>query len=322
MGIPELVKHAGGFTKNSYKLSVEVARRTVVNDSVYTRKIMKMSLKELLDGTTSFTLQDGDRVYVREVVNSREYASIVLEGEFTFPGRYEFMPGEKLSSVIRRAGGFTRHAYLRGAVFLRQSVKQQQLHHAEEVGRRLESQLQARLEQTTQENERAGILQAMNRREKLLAEIARAPYLGRVVVQIDRPLKFAGTDWDMELENGDVLRVGPHLSTVSVLGEVYSPTTLILTGKTNKVGKVLSKAGGVNGYGDYKETFYVAPDGTISTPHSMPWYASFRRKTVETGGTIIVPLKPPAKDYLEVWAEATQILYQIAISVGVARTLF
>jgi hypothetical protein len=54
----------------------------------------------------------------------------------------------------------------------------------------------------------------------------------------------------------------------------------------------------------------------------MPWYASFRRKTVETGGTIIVPLKPPAKDYLEVWAEATQILYQIAISVGVARTLF
>jgi polysaccharide export outer membrane protein len=322
MGIPELVKHAAGFTKNSFKLSVEVARRTVVKDSIFTRQILKLNLKALLEGSETFALQDGDRVYIREVVNSREYASIVLQGEFTFPGRYEFMPGEKLSNVIRRAGGFTKEAYLRGAVFLREGVKQQQLRHAEEVGRRLEGQLQARLEQTTQENERTGILAAMNRREKLLAEIASAPYLGRVVVQVDRNLKFAGTDWDLELENEDTLKVGPHVGTVSALGEVYSPTTLILTRKTNQIGEVLAKAGGVNGYGDYDETFYVAPDGSISTPHSVPWYLSFKCKEVEAGGTIIVPLKPPAKDYLEVWAEATQILYQIAISVGVAKTLF
>jgi polysaccharide export outer membrane protein len=322
MGIPELAKLAGGFTKNSYKLSLEVTRRTVVKDSVLVRTIQKMNLKELLDGTASFELQDGDRMYVREVINSREYTSIVLLGEFNFPGRYEFMPGEKLSSVIQRAGGFTRQAYLRGAVFLRESVKQQQLLHAEEVGRRLEGQLQARLQQATDEAERNGLMVALQRRGQLLAEIQRAPYLGRVVVKIDSKLKFAGTDWDVELENGDVLRVGSNVSTVSVLGEVSSPTTLIHTRKTNQVGEVLSQAGGVNIYGDYNETFYVAPDGVISTPRSMPWYASFKCKAVEPGGTIIVPLKPPSKDYLEIWAKATQILYQLAITVGVANTLF
>jgi polysaccharide export outer membrane protein len=322
MGLPELIKAAGGFTKNSFKLTVEVARRTVIQDSVFVRQVLKVGLKDLLDGKANFVLQDGDRMYIREVVNSREYTSIILEGEFNFPGRYEFMPGEKLSSVIQRAGGFTKQAYLRGAVFLRESVKAQQLSHAEEIGRRLESQLQARLQQAKEENERAGILVALQRRQQLLGEIQRAPYLGRVVVQVDRKMKFANTDWDLELENGDVLKIGPNVSTVSVLGEVSSPTTLIYTSKTRRVGQILSKAGGVNTYGDYKETFYVAPDGSISTPRSTPWYSSFKCKNVEPGGTVIVPLKPPSKDYLEVWAKATQILYQLAISVGVASTLF
>jgi protein involved in polysaccharide export with SLBB domain len=322
MGIPELVKLAGGFTRNSYKLTVEVTRRTIVKDSVMIRNIEKMSLRDLLDRKTKFELQDGDRMYIREVVNSREYTSIILEGEFNFPGRYEFMPGEKLSSVIKRAGGFSKQAYLRGSVFLRLSVKEQQLRHAEEIGRRLEGQLQARLQQAKDESERAGLLAALQRRQQLLGEIQRAPYLGRVVVKIDPKLKFAGTDWDMELEDGDILQVGAKVSTVSVLGEVSSPTTLIYTGKTNQIGEVLSKAGGVTTYGDYNETFYVAPDGTISTPRSTPWYSSFKCKGLEPGGTVIVPLKPPTKDYLEVWAKATQILYQLAISVGVVKTLF
>jgi polysaccharide export outer membrane protein len=322
LGIPELVKMAGGFTKNSFKLTLEVTRRTIVNDSVLVRNIKKMNLKELLDGTASFDLQDGDRMYIREVVNSREFTSIVLQGEFNFPGRYEFTPGEKLSSVIQRAGGFSKQAYLRGAVFLRLSVKEQQLRHAEEVGRRLEGQLQARLQQAKDESERAGLMAALQRRQQLLGEIQRAPYLGRVVIKVDSRMKFKDTDWDMELENGDVLFVGPKVSTVSVLGEVSSPTTLIHTRKTNQVGEVLAKAGGVNTYGDYSQTFYVAPDGVISTPGSTPWYSSFKCKAVEPGGTVIVPLKPPTVDYLEVWAKATQILYQLAISVGVAATLF
>lgn len=321
MGIPELVNLAGGLTKNGFTLNVEVSRRKVVGDSIMTREVVKLNLKDILEGRATFALQDGDGIYVREVINSREYSSIVLRGEFNFPGRYEIATGEKLSSVIRRAGGFTPEAYLRGAIFLRESVKQQQLRHAEEVGRRLEGQLQARLQQATQETERQGIMLAMNRRRQMLDEIARAPYLGRVVVQVDSKMKFEDTDWDLELENGDNLWVGSRVSTVSVLGEVSSPTTVIHTRKTNQVGEVLAKAGGINAYGDYNETFYISPDGSISTPRTTPWYSSFKCKKVEPGGTVIVPLKPPTKDYLEVWAKSTQILYQIAISVGVVATL-
>jgi protein involved in polysaccharide export with SLBB domain len=322
MGLPELINMGGGLSKNGYRLGVEVSRRKVVSDSILRREVIKLNLKDLLEGRATFTLQDGDAVYVREVINAHEQMSVILRGEFNFPGRYEIQPGERLSAVVRRAGGFTKEAYLRGAVFLRVSVKEQQLRHAEEVGRRLNGQLQARLQMTTLETEKAGIELAMARGQQLVGDIRSAPYLGRVVISLDRKLKFADTDWDLELENGDELTIGPTVSTVSVLGEVSSPTTLIHTRKTNQVGEVLAKAGGINAYGDYKETFYIAPDGAISTPRSTPWYSSFKCKEVEPGGTVIVPIRPPAKDYLEVWAKSTQILYQLAISVGVVATLF
>src|SRR5690606_19489179 len=131
-----------------------------------------------------------DAVYVREVVNAREFTTVKLQGEFNFPGSYEFTTGEKLSSVIRRAGGFTDQAYLRGLVFIRQSVKEQQLQHAEEIGRRLEDQLQTRLQQTTESNEQARIRYALERRQTLLEAIRKGPYLGRVVVKVDRDFRF------------------------------------------------------------------------------------------------------------------------------------
>ncbi|HEX2612109.1 MAG TPA: SLBB domain-containing protein [Fibrobacteria bacterium] len=322
MGIPELLKLAGGMTKNSYRLGVEVARRTIVGDSVLTRKIMKLNLKAILDGSETFRLEDGDVVYVREVINSRAFSSVAMTGEFNFPGSYEITPGERLSSVLRRAGGFSNQAYLRGAVFLRKRVREQQILHAEEIGRRVESQMQARLMQTTQEKERAGLTVALERSGQLVDQIKRAPNLGRVVIRVDSKMKFAGTEWDLELENGDSLWVGPRVGTVSVLGEVSSPTTVIYTRKTNQVGELLARAGGVAMYGDYKATFYVGPDGTVTTPHTVPWYSSFKCMKVEPGGTIIVPMKPPAKDYLEIWAQSSQILYNLAVSVGVAATLF
>jgi len=325
MGIPELINLAGGLTKNSFTLNIEVARSNLTRDSVRTREIIKMNLQDLLDGKTSFQLQDGDGVYIREVVDSRKLTSITLYGEFNFPGRYEFAAGEKLSSVIQRAGGFTPNAYLRGAVFVRQSVKSQQLQGAGDVGRRVQQELETRLQQTTDDKERAVIQADLVRQKQLLEEIAQAPNLGRVVIKLDRDLKFAGTDGDITLEDGDNISVGAISSTVSILGEVYSPTTVIYTKKTNTIAKCLAKAGGVNNYGDYSNAFYISPDGSISTPQTMGWFQSFSGLEVEPGGSIIVPTKPPPpppNETLDDWVKLTQILYQTAIAVGVARVLF
>jgi polysaccharide export outer membrane protein len=321
MGIPELITAAGGLNQNSFKLSAEIVRRQVEKDSVLIRTIKIVNFREILEGREPFELQDGDALYIRNVVRSGEYTAVTLRGQFAFPGTYEFTPGEKLSSVIRRAGGFTGTAYLRGLAFVRQSVREQQLKHAEEIGRRLEDQLQARLQQTTTETDRVLIQSALERRQSLLGEIRNAPYLGRVLIKLDRDFKFENSEYDVTLEHGDQLIVGAYPNTVSILGEVISPVTVIYTRSTNSVGELLEKAGGVSENGDYGNAFYISPDGSVKSPQTTSWYRSFKGLAIEPGGTVVVPPKPPARDYLELIAKSTQILFQMAVTAGVIVAL-
>ncbi len=103
------------------------------------------------------------------------------------------------------------------------------------------------------------------------------------------------------------------------MGEVYSPTNVIVARKTNSISECLNIAGGVNEYGDENNIFYLKPDGSVLTPRNSSF---FGWRSVEPGGIIVVPPKGPKKDYLDGLAKITQIIYQIAISVGVAKTVF
>jgi polysaccharide biosynthesis/export protein len=319
MGIPELISQSDGFAKNTYKLKVEVVRKVIEKDSVVRREIHRLNLREIIDGTQTFVLQDGDAVYIREVVDNQGKIVVTLGGEFNFPGRYEVGDEEKLSAVIRRAGGFTRNAYTRGAIFIRESIKQRQIRNLEEIDRRLNDQIGNMLAQTTSEKDRASIQQAKISRTSMLEDIKRSPNLGRVVVNVDSDLAFTGSDDDLTLENGDDIRVGRFPNIISIMGEVFSPTNVVFGSENNSIGECLDKAGGVTEYGDAGNIYYIRPDGAIITPKNTSF---FRWKSVEPGGTIVVPPKAPKKDYLESLAKITQIIYQIAISVGVAKTLF
>jgi polysaccharide export outer membrane protein len=244
---------------------------------------------------------------------------VTLVGEFNFPGRYEVEKGERLSNVLRRAGGFSKSAYLRGAVFIRQRVKEQQLQVIEDVSRRLEEQSRNLLSQTSSEKDRETIIAAIEQRKVLLADVKNAPNLGRVVIRLDDVLKKGGSDDDITLENGDYLAVGSFPNIISIMGEVFNPTNVIYGKSNNSVGECLDKAGGVTEYGDAGNVYYVQPDGAVITPKNTSF---FRWHSVEAGGTLVVPPKAPKKDYLDALSKITQIIYQIAISVGVAKTVF
>lgn len=319
MGVPELLSQANGITRATYKTTVEVVRKTIERDSVVKRQIYRLSLPDLLSGREKFALQDGDAVYVRELAEYKGNIVVTLSGEFNFPGQYEVAKGEKLSSVILRAGGFTGTAYLRGAVFTRKRVREQQLQTIEEVNSRLEQQTQNLLAQTTNEKDRANILVSIEQQRLLLSKAREARYLGRVVVTLDRELDFAGGEDDIALESGDELRIDPSPSTVTILGEVFTPTSVIFGSRSNTVSECVAVAGGITEYGDEDNIYYVKPDGSVLTPKNTSF---FGMRGVEAGGAIIVPPKGPKRDYLDALAKITQIVYQIAISVGVAQTLF
>ena len=198
-------------------------------------------------------------------------------------------------------------------------MKKVQIQHVEEISRRLQDQVSNMMARTTDAKERDALQVSAARRQQMVEEIKKAPFLGRVVLKLDPGYKFTGTDWDIGLEDGDSLLVGQQPNVISIMGEVFSPTNVVFNREASTVGKCLSYAGGVTEYGDEGNVFYIQPDGSVITPKTT-WF--FRSTDVEPGGSIIVPPKAPKKDYLDALTKITQIIYQVAISVGVAKTLF
>ncbi|RME84344.1 MAG: hypothetical protein D6771_04640, partial [Zetaproteobacteria bacterium] len=121
MRVSDLIVAAGSLTERAYKKSAELTRYQVINGEkrVVARKDINLEKALMHDPEHDLALAPYDRLIVRRIENWRAAEVVHLKGEFRFPGDYPIEEGERLSSVIARAGGFTDEAYLPAAVFLR-----------------------------------------------------------------------------------------------------------------------------------------------------------------------------------------------------------
>ena len=69
----------------------------------------------------------------------RDAESVTIEGQVAFPGNYGFTEGERLSSILRRAGGFRDTAYPAGAILVREQVRELEQKSREELIRQIET---------------------------------------------------------------------------------------------------------------------------------------------------------------------------------------
>ena len=128
MSVNDLITISGGFEASAYSQSVEISRVSLQDPNAARTLIVVTDLN--LESQTR--LEPYDVAEFRIIPGYRETESILLEGEFVFPGTYVFEKGEMLSSVIERAGGFTDSAFVDGSVFLRASLRQRE---QEEISR-------------------------------------------------------------------------------------------------------------------------------------------------------------------------------------------
>ncbi|MDX8410911.1 MAG: SLBB domain-containing protein, partial [Mariprofundaceae bacterium] len=118
MHISDLIFAAGNVTEKAYLKQAEITRYDVVDGERRVSKHMQLDLEDALanDGDGNMLLMPYDVLAVRQLSNWRSVEQVKLEGEITYPGSYPVEEGEKLSSVLRRAGGYTNKAYLPAAV--------------------------------------------------------------------------------------------------------------------------------------------------------------------------------------------------------------
>lgn len=321
--IKELITFGGGLKYYAYTDDAELTRITVTQNGPVTTKI-HVDIKKALDGdpANNIELQQDDYLFVRNVPEWDLYKTVSISGEVRFPGTYTVKKGETLSSMIERAGGFTDKAYLKGAVFTRESVRALQQKQLDEAITRLEHQMlseSVQALQTAVSPEEAALQKAAaEQRRALIGKMKAAKAAGRLSIKLSELNAFRGSPSDLALENGDTLHVPGTPAQVQIIGAVYNQTAMVYN-KDLTASNYLQKAGGLTSGADEGELYVLKVDGTAVSKREGGGFMSAR---LDPGDTIVVPEKLEKIAWLREIKDLTQILYQIAVTAGVLIVVF
>jgi protein involved in polysaccharide export with SLBB domain len=291
------VHSAGGFLRSANATSGDLNHYpSTATDSVNAIKSQKIDLGAALSGESAANalLRDGDVLTVPQQMGWKDIgATVGISGEVAGPGIYGFQPGERLSSLLRRAGGLLPSAYSQAAVLERASVRDRQQQSRQELIQRLEQESVAvKTSLTSTGTEEAALQQsAMQQKERVLQALRNAPVSGRLVVHLRPGQKdFVGSSDDVELRAGDTLQIPKQPGFVLVIGQVFNSNAM-----TFKAGKsanwYLSRAGGPTQLANKNAIFILRASGEVTGTGGRLWSGGALSTIVNPGDTIVVPEK-------------------------------
>ena len=267
MTLEDLIIQAGGLREAASVVRVDVSRRirnphsTADNDTI--GRTYTFSLKEgfVVDGTPGFVLQPYDEVYVRRSPGYQAQQNVAVEGEILFEGSYAMTSRtERLSDLIRKAGGSTKNAYLRGAKLTRVATEGEK--------KRMED-----------------VLRLMSRQlgEAMMDSLdIHVEDHFTVGIDLEKALANPGSTADIVLREGDVVFIPKSTNTVKINGAVMVPNTVsYISGK--HIDYYLNQAGGYADNAKKSKKFIVYMNGQVTKVKGSG------KKQIEPGCEIIVP---------------------------------
>ncbi len=276
MQILELIRAAGGLKQSADLDSADLTHYLWKDEKQVTARQEKIILASALSGASEpVALNNGDVLTVRQLPGWADLGALItLRGEVMHPGTYGIRPGEKLSSVIERAGGFSPSAYPYGAVLQRSEVQRlEQKSYGELIERVREQQASLKLTATSSKDpdQTLSAESALVQWQTTLDNLMATPPSGRVTIEISSNLKsWANTSRDIPVRSGDILLVPKRPSYVLVQGQVYGPTAVAYRpGKSARW--YLSQAGGTTNLANRKAVFVIHADGTVVGRHTSMW---------------------------------------------------
>ncbi len=298
MTVGNLVRLAGGFKRSALLDNADLASYDVKDGKrVFSRRdtVNIGDAVKSAGSSADIPLNPGDVLTVHQISGWNDIgASVSLEGEVTYPGPYGIQEGERLSSVLKRAGGFRTTAYPMGAVLVRNQVKELEDKSRNELIHQIETtSAGAKLAPSLSAQDDAATLQLLIQQQKEVVERLRnQPAIGRLVIKISPDIaSWEGTPADIELRSGDVLTVPKKPGFVLVSGQVYNASAITyVPGKS--AGWYLKRAGGGTEGGNMKETLVIRANGLVVGRRSGGWYGSSVLETrLEPGDVVVVPQK-------------------------------
>ncbi len=295
MTVAGLVRMAGGFTRSAYQDDAGLSSYVVQNGQKVQVSHSVVAVEKALDGDKSadVLLKPGDVVSIRQLAGWQDIgSSVTITGEVEHPGSYAIEPGERLSSVLMRAGGFREDAYPPAAVLERVQVREL----AEQARQQMIQQIEntpAQVKPGAIGTQAAGdIRQSLeSQRQEILTSLRTHPANGRLIINISSDVgRWENTSADIELRAGDALTIPKRPSFVLVSGQVYNPSAISYVPGRN-LSWYLRKAGGPTQFGDKKRIYVLHADGSV-IPRDNSWLSdNFMSIRMRPGDTIFVPEK-------------------------------
>ena len=265
--IEDLIIQAGGPTEAASLAKVDVARRitnpnsTEAGDQIAQNYSFKLNPDFTISEQPDFTLMPFDEVYVRRSPDYNEQQNVIIEGEVQFAGNYALSnKGQRLSEVIKQAGGLTKRAYAEGTKLMRQMTPEE----------RDQMEIVLRTAQRNSGNDSIDV-------KKLLTN---ATY--PVGIELEKALKNPGTDDDPILREGDRIVVPRYDGTVKINGEVLYPNTVYFKEGKN-TDYYINLAGGTTSTGKKSMTVIIYMNGMVARAD--------RKHQPRPGCQIVVPTK-------------------------------
>ena len=281
--VEDFILQAGGLTDAASTARVDVSRRisdpgaTQASDEIANMYSFMVKNGLVVDGDRSFTLEPYDEVYVRRSPAYQPQRNVLIEGEVLFPGNYALTTkNQRISDLVKAAGGVTDQAYVRGARIERVMTEDEKFRNRQVLDLvRLKGQ-NSGLDMVMQDEEAADydINQARDSVENDTVRYS-------VGIELDKALANPGSDYDVTLKEGDRLIVPEYNGTVKINGNVMYPNTVAYSdGKKYKW--YVNQAGGFGSRAKKSRTFVVYQNGTVSKA---------KKARIEPGCEIIVPSK-------------------------------
>jgi protein involved in polysaccharide export with SLBB domain len=297
MHAADLILAAGGLKRSADPVSADLTRYAAAGGPA---QDFRISLESILNGnaTEDVPLHGGDVLAIRQLPGWKDIgASMRVSGEVMHSSTYGIQPGEKLSSVLERAGGFTSHAYPYGALLMRRDVREIELKSQMDMINRLKAEkVQLKALPEADIDQKNAKLTAISQTDATLEELATHQPVGRVVIRIDKDInKWRNTSEDVPLVDGDVLIVPKNTDTVLVTGQVFNPTAVSLQ-PGHSARWYLSQGGGMTPMADKKGVFVIRADGSVISAKNNGgglWMGDPLSAALRPGDTVVVPEKAP-----------------------------
>ncbi len=321
--VSDLVRLAGGLKRSAEGDTADLMDFVTSDNAPVVAKHISVNLSAAMAGNPELdlTLRDGDVLNIREVPGWEDLqASITISGEVAHPGTYGIRPGEPLSSVLERAGGFLPDAYAYGAVLERGQVRDLEAKQQDDMIVRVrEVQQNLAMQPDTDPKQKIARDMAIAQWQSSLDQLDANPPVGRVALHISSDLqRWKNTPVDIGMLSGDTFFVPKRPGYVMVAGQVFNPTAL-----TYRPGRsanwYLSQAGGPTQLAYKKGIFVIRADGSVVGARRGLWTGETLNASLQPGDTVFVPEKALGKNLQ--WQNVlltTQVAASIASTVYIA----